>query len=177
MPYPQLSNLSNWTRVSQKSESQISINSRRKNINLSYHKKLMKTGILPQSNLANMVCKFYDPQWFAILKLWESYLYDLIDSYDTDISYGLNSSRSNIDVWKSYDLYIYREWLLIHNFISCTHGFMPIMRVIVIWINFNHMIRIYHMIYIHPNQIVNMWSGNRWAKVLKCYKSVLLDSQ
>ena len=53
-----------------------------------------------------MVCKFYDPQWFAIIKLWESYSYDLIEQYDTDISYGLNSSRSNIDVWKSYDLYI-----------------------------------------------------------------------
>ena len=66
----------------------------------------MKNGILPQSNLVDMVCKFYDPQWFAILKLWESYSYDLIESYDTDMSYGLNSSRSNIDVWKSYDLYI-----------------------------------------------------------------------
>ena len=101
VPYPQLSNLLNWTRVSQKSESQISVNSRRKNINLSYHKKLMKTGILPQSNLANMVCKFYDPRWFAILKLWELYSYDLFEPYDTNISYGL-SSRSNINVWKSY---------------------------------------------------------------------------
>ena len=30
---------------------------------------------------------------------------------------------------------------------------------------FNHMIRIYHMIYIHPNEIVNMWSGNKSKSV------------